>query len=344
MTRPLQRRQRLRRLGALLTPLLALALVAAACGGEQPTAPEPAATAAAASATTAATATATATAAATTTEQTATVFPLTVVDSSGTAVEIAAAPQRIISFSPATTEILFAIGAGQRVAATDEFSDFPAAALALPKLAYTSPDPEAALALEPDLIVMAINQRDSVQQFRGLGMTVLLIEEADSVDGVLESITLFGRITGSEAAADALVEEMRAQIAEITAVLADVDDGPLVFYELSADLYTAGTETFIGGMITSLKAGNVAAGAESSFPQLSSEAVIEADPAVILLSDAKWGESAETVAARPGWSGISAVVNGRIHPIDPDIVNRPGPRIVEGLRAMAEAIYPDRFD
>ena len=343
MTRPLQRLQRLRRLGALLTPLLALALVAAACGGEQPTASATPAATAAASATAATAATATATAAATTTEQTTTVFPLTVVDSSGTAVEIAAAPQRIISFSPAATEILFAIGAGERVAATDEFSDFPAAALELPKLAYTSPDPEAALALEPDLIVMAINQRDSVQQFRGLGMTVLLIEEADSVEGVLESITLFGRITGSEQAANALVERMRAQIAEITAVLADVDDGPLVFYELTADLYTAGTETFIGSMIASLKAGNVAAGAESSFPQLSSEAVIEADPDVILLSDAKWGESAETVAARPGWSEISAVVNGRIHPIDPDIVDRPGPRIVEGLRAMAEAIYPDRF-
>lgn len=339
MTRPLRRLRRLRNWGVLLTPVLVLAVVAAACGSEgSSTAPTAAATAARATGPAA-----TATAA----PRPADTFPFTITDSSETVVTLLAAPERIISFSPAATEILFAIGAGERVAATDEFSDFPAAALELPKLAYTSPDPEAALALDPDLIVMAINQRESVQQFRDLGMTVLFVEEADSVEGVLESIALFGRITDRQSEATALVEGMRAQIEEITAVLADIDDaadGPLVFYELSADLYTVGTETFIGGMIASLKARNVAAGVGSSFPQLSSEAVIEADPGVILLSDAKWGESAETVGARPGWAGMSAVVNGRIHPIDPDIVNRPGPRIVEGLRAMAEAIYPDRFE
>ncbi len=341
MIRPLNRLRRLRRLGrlsVLLTPLIAIALIGAACSSEDNTTQQ-ATTAAATAATTTSGPAATTTAA----PRPVNAFPLTITDSSGTAVEITASPERIISFSPAVTEILFAIGAGDRVAATDQFSDFPAAALELPKLAYTAPDPEAVLALNADLIVMSINQRESVQQFRDLGMTVLFIEEADSVQGVLESILLFGRITNNESEATALVEQMSAQIAEITAVIADVEDGPLIFYEITADLYSAGTDTFIGGMITSLKARNVAAGAESSFPQLSSEAVIEADPDVILLSDAKWGESAETVGARPGWSAMAAVVNGRIHPIDPDIVNRPGPRIVEGLRAMAEAIYPDRF-
>ncbi|HJM74249.1 MAG TPA: ABC transporter substrate-binding protein [Dehalococcoidia bacterium] len=338
MTRPFDRLRRLGRLSVLLTPLIAIALVGAACASEGDATPE--ATAAAATATTTPSGPAATTTAA---PRPANVFPLTITDSSGAAVKIAAIPERIISFSPAATEILFAIGAGDRVAGTDEFSDFPASALELPKLAYTAPDPEAALALDPDLIVMATNQRESVQQFRDLGMTVLFVEEADSVQGVLESIALFGRITDNESEATALVEQMTAQIDEVTAVVADMEDRPLVFYELSADLYTVGTDTFIGGMITGLKARNVAAGAESSFPQLSSEAVIEADPAVILLSDAKWGESAETVGARPGWSAMAAVVNGRIHPIDPDIVNRPGPRIAEGLRAMAEAIYPGRF-
>jgi iron complex transport system substrate-binding protein len=326
------------RLSVLLTPLIVIALVGAACSSEDDTTAETTTVATTATTTTSGPA-ATTTAA----PQPASVFPLIITDSSGTVVEIAAMPERIISFSPAATEILFAIGASALVAGTDEFSDYPASALELPKLGYTAPDPEAALALEPDLIVMVTNQRESVQQFRDLGMTVLFIEEADSLQGVLESIALFGRITGNESEATALVAQMSAQIDEITSVLADVEDGPLVFFELSADLYSVGTETFIGGMITSLKARNVAAGAESSFPQLSSEAVIEADPGVILLSDAKWGENAETVGGRPGWSAMAAVVNGRIHPIDPDIVNRPGPRIVEGLRAMAEAIYPDRF-
>ena len=340
MTRPFNRLRLLRRLGVLLTPLLALALVGAACSSDDSASETTSGTKATSASTAAASGLA---ATVTAAPQPAHRFPLTITDSSGTAVEIAAVPQRIISFSPAATEILFAIGASALVAATDEFSDYPASAQELPKLGYTAPDPEAALALDPDLIVMVTNQRESVQQFRDLGMTVIFIEAADSVQGVLESIALFGRITDMESEATALVAQMSAQIDEITSLLADVEEGPLVFFELSADLYSVGTGTFIGGMITSLKARNVAAGAESSFPQLSSEAVIEADPGVILLSDAKWGESAETVGARPGWSGMAAVVNGRIHPIDPDIVNRPGPRIVEGLRAMAEAIYPDRF-
>ena len=96
-------------------------------------------------------------------------------------------------------------------------------------------------------------------------------------------------------------------------------------------------------MLSLLKAQNVAAGAQSPFPQLSAEAVIEADPQLVLLSDAAFGESLETVAARPGWGDISAVVNERVHPIDADIVDRPGPRIADGIEAMARLLYPNRF-
>jgi iron complex transport system substrate-binding protein len=116
-----------------------------------------------------------------------------------------------------------------------------------------------------------------------------------------------------------------------------------VFYELSADLYTASPESFIGGMLAAVKARNVAAGARSPFPQLTAEAVLAADPEVVILSDAAYGESLESVAARPGWANVSAVRNRRVHPIDPDIVNRPGPRIADGVEALARAIYPDRF-
>jgi iron complex transport system substrate-binding protein len=96
-------------------------------------------------------------------------------------------------------------------------------------------------------------------------------------------------------------------------------------------------------MLTLLGVTNVAQGATSAFPQLTAEAVIDANPNVVLLTDAEFGESFETVAARPGWSGVSAVVDQRVFPLDPDLVNRPGPRIVDGLETMARLIYPDLF-
>ena len=270
-------------------------------------------------------------------------FPLTVTDASGTAVAIASPPQRIISYSPGTTEILFAIGAGDRVVATDRFSDFPPAAEALPKLEYLNPDPEAALALEPDLMLFASAQGAQLQQFRDLGITVLFLPEPDSIEGIYDQIRLLGELTASVDAAERLASGMRDRIAAVTDAIADVERGPRVFFELSAELYTASPGTFVGGMLSALKAQNVAAGAPSSFPQLSAEAVIEADPDVVLLADAEFGESLESLAARPGWAGVSAVVDGRVYAIDPDLTNRPGPRIADGIEAIARALYPDRF-
>ena len=215
-------------LPALLTGLaLLVALLAAACDGSG----DPSA-ATATPAATMAPATATATPAA--------AFPLTIEDSAGTAVTLEAAPARIISYSPGATEILFAIGAGERVVATDEFSDFPAETEALPKLAYSSPEPEGALVLEPDLLLMATQQREQVEQFRSLGMTVLFLDSAQDLDGVFWMIALLGEVTGNHQQAADLTASMLERIGAVTAALDNVEEGPLVFFELTADLYTAG--------------------------------------------------------------------------------------------------------
>ena len=192
-------------------------------------------------------------------------------------------------------------------------------------------------------MLFATQQREQVQQFRDLGMTLLFLEEAASVEGVFDSIILFGEFSGNERQAESLVASMRERIEAVTQAIDDIEQGPRVFYEITADLYTAAPDTFIGSMLSLLKAQNVAAGAESPFPQLSAEAVIEADPQLVLLSDAAFGESLETVAARPGWGDISAVLNERVHAIDADIVDRPGPRTADGIEAIARLLYPDRF-
>lgn len=271
-------------------------------------------------------------------------FPRTVEDAGGARVVIEAPPQRIVSHSPGATEILFAIGAGERVIAADEFSDYPPETAQLERVAYASPDPERELALDPDLVLMAANQLEQVEQFRGLGLTVLYVEEAATVAGVIESVRLFGELTGNEERAEALAAEMLGRIEAVTAELADLppDGGPRVFFELESTLYTVGTDTFVGDLLTLLGARNIAEGATSAFPQLTAEAVIEANPEVVLLADGEF-ESAEAVCARPGWSAIAACETGRVHAIDPDLSNRPGPRVVEGLEAIARLLYPERF-
>ncbi len=271
-------------------------------------------------------------------------FPVTIEDSDGVKVTLEAAPQRIISYSPGATEILFAVGAGDRVVAADEFSDYPPETADLPKLTYSSPDPERALTLAPDLVIMASRQREQIEQFRGLGMTVLFINEAESLEGVMETAIQLGAITGNQQQAAELVASMRARIDAITIALEGVEEGPRAFFELTADLYTVGPDTFVGNLLTLAKAQNVATGASSPFPQLTAEAIIAADPEVVLLADGAWGESLETVCARPGWEATSACINERVHPVNGDLTSRPGPRVVEGLEEIARLLYPDLFE
>ena len=271
-------------------------------------------------------------------------FPLTVTDSSGTSIVIEARPERIVSHSPAVTEILFAIGAGAQVVAVDDFSDYPEEAIALQQVRYSDPDPEQGVALEPDLILFGGRQQGSVEAFRALGLPVFLMEEAATIEAVLDDIMLIGRISGHAAEAEVLVAELRGRIDAIAAKVADVTEGPTVFFELSDGLYTVAPESFVGGMLLLLRARNIAEGATTAFPQLTGEVVVERNPEVILLADAEFGASLESLRERPGWAEIAAVQSGRVVPVDPDVTNRPGPRIVDGLELIAKALYPDRFE
>ena len=269
--------------------------------------------------------------------------PVTVTDSEGFTLSFERPPGRIISLSPGATEILFAIGAGDQVVGADQFSDYPPETEQLERVAYRDPDPEQVLALEPDLVLLATAQEPSVEHFRSLGLTVLFNGAPESLEGVLENVILLGQVTGQDSAAEQLAAEMRARIAYIAERLSGVEDGPRVFYELTSDLYSAAPESFIGGTLTLLKAQNIAAGALTPFPQLTAEALIDSNPEVILLADGVWGESLETVAARPGWDAVQAVREGRVYPVDPDTGNRPGPRIVDAIEEIAALLYPELF-
>lgn len=315
-----------------LVPALIAGLLVA-CGSAEPPPPD----ATVATAATAATATPTPTPD--------TTFPATAKDQDGRTVTVAARPKAIISFSPGITEILFAIGAGPQVIAADQFSDFPAEAKALKtRVKYTNPDVESALALNPDLVVMSRAQRTSVERFRSAGLPVFYAPEPDSLDAIVESVRIWGQLTGHPAEAERVASDMRARIDATKAKVATVTEGPRAYYELSDSLFSVGDQSFIGSMLTLLKSKNVATGALTSFPQLTAEAVISRDPQVIFLADAaSAGQSLETLKKRPGWTSISAVKEGKVYPVNPDIGNRPGPRIVLALEELGRLLYPELF-
>ena len=308
--------------GALALSLALLLVLAAACGddGDKGTStPTVAATAA-------------------------TQYPLTLTDGKSRSVTLEDAPQRIASLSPAATEVLFAIGAGDQVAAVDKFSDYPPEAKTRQQLDAFEPSVEAIAGAQPDLVFVFYDPGNLVDGLARAGLTVFFLETPTSVEGVLEQIRLLGQATGHPQEADELVATMQQAIGDIQEQVADVEQGPRLFHEVDNQLYTVAPASFVGSLYTILKAQNIAAGTDQAFPQLSQEAIIEADPEVIILGDAAGGETAETVKARPGWGSISAVKNSRIYVIDPDIVSRPGPRLVDALETLAQALYPERFE
>ncbi len=270
-------------------------------------------------------------------------FPLEVTDSVGNTVTLEAPSQRVVSLSAGHTEILYALGAGGQVWAVDNTSDCPAATADLPKVDAFTPSVEAIAELEPDLVIIFFDPGDLQSSLQGLDIPVLNLASPSSVEGVYDQVDLLGEVTGHAIDAEQLRADMQAEVQDIRSEIGDEADAPTVFHEIDNTYFTAGPGSFIADLYDILGAENIADATGQAFPQMSAEAIIEADPEVIVLADEDAGETPDTVKARPGWDNISAVQNGRVHIVDPDIVSRPGPRLVEALRTLAAYLYPERF-
>lgn len=273
-------------------------------------------------------------------------YPMTVTDMAGREVKIPAEPQRIVSLAPSITEILYTLNLGDRVAGVTEFCNYPPEATEKPKVGgFSDVSMEKLLEAQPDLVIAAsIHIAQVVPELEKLGLPVLVVDAHD-FPGVLESIRLVGRVTGAQEAAEALTAQMQERADKITQAVKD-RPRPRVYWELDSTFWTVGPGSFVQDLIERAGGQNIAANAEAAWVQLSAEAIIAADPEVIFLADHPWGESAETVKARPGWEKISAVVNGRIVELtqeQTDIVSRPGPRVVDALELIARALHPDAF-
>jgi iron complex transport system substrate-binding protein len=248
----------------------------------------------------------------------------------------------IVSMSPTATEMVFAIGAGDLLIAVDDQSNFPEQAVALqgPGLSSFEPNVEAVAALAPDLVLHDGSRPEFTDALTAAGIQQWAGPAALSFDDIYSQIEQLGAATGYIANAAALVASMQGDIDRIVADT-PVPAAPLrYFHELDATLYTATSNTFIGQVYGKFGLINIADSTESGsdYPQLSAEFVVSANPDIIFLADADYGESPDTVAARPGWNAVTAVVNGQVVPVSADITSRWGPRVVQFVALIADAV------
>jgi iron complex transport system substrate-binding protein len=271
-------------------------------------------------------------------------FPLSLVDDEGTAVELAAEPRRVISLAPSFTEIVFALGAGDRLVGDTDYDDYPPAAIGLPHVAsYTGVDIEKVVSLQPDLVLAGGNDltaRADVERLRQLGLPVL-VTYPPTVSAVLDDITLIGRALGEQQAGQALSQSMQQDMAATTAALAGLAR-PRVFYEIGyqPEIYGPAPDSFVADLV-SLAGGDPITTGNPALFSISLEALVAADPQVIVLGDAAYGTCPAAVMGRPGWQVMTALKDGAVRPVDDVVVTRPGPRLPDGLTLLALAIHPD---
>jgi iron complex transport system substrate-binding protein len=251
------------------------------------------------------------------------------------------APQRIVSLSPTHTEILFALGAGDQVVAVDSMSNYPAeSASVLTDISAYEPNVEAISALEPDLVVIGDDFSGLAEQLSAIGIESWVSPAPLTLDEAYQQIVELGDVVGHLEDAQSVTQTMKDDIAEIVAAI-EIPAAPISYYhELDDTYYSVTGNTFIGSIYELFGMRNIADATEgeTDYPQLSAEFIVSQDPNVIFLADVNLGVTAETVAARPGWSGLSAVVSGNIVAIDDDIASRWGPRLVEYVQAVADGV------
>jgi iron complex transport system substrate-binding protein len=274
---------------------------------------------------------------------------LTLTDGLGRTVTLAAPAQRVVSMAPSNTEVLFAVGAGSQVVGRDEFSDYPAEAKSLPSIGGSMGQYsyEQVAALKPDLVLASgINTPEQVKALEDIGLTVFYLGNPSTLEELYTNLETVAALTGRESETGTLVDSLKARVKAVDDKLAGVADKPVVFYEIDASdpnkPYTTGPGTFIDLLIARAGGQNLP-GLTDAYPQVSLEQIVLANPAIILLGDALYGTTPEAVAARPGWSKIAAVTNDSVLSFDDNLVSRPGPRLVDGLEALAQAIHPEVY-
>jgi iron complex transport system substrate-binding protein len=273
-------------------------------------------------------------------------FPVTLTDDDGVAVTLKAAPQRIVTFAPANTEIVFALGLGPKlVGVSGSFDDYPPEAKAIEQVGGAGqfgvdPNVEKVISLHPDLMLTIAGGEQWKQRMRDIGVPVFTVD-AKTFDDVLHDIGTVGELTGTPAEASALVARLRSTAAQVQQVIS-AEPPVSCFVEISPppSLFTVGPGSFVFDLLQRAGCEPVTKGATNPYPEWSVEQVVKDDPEVYLVTT-EAGVGVKDVEGRPGYADLSAVRNHRVVLVDADIVSRPGPRVGQALQLLAEALHPE---
>ena len=266
---------------------------------------------------------------------------MTVTGANG-AVTIPAQPKKIVSLSPADTEILFAIGAGPQVAAVDDQSNYPAGVPTQKNLSSYKPNAEAVASFAPDLVVLSNDDNGVVAALKKLSVPTLVLAAPTSLDASYAEYTALGQATGHVDEAQKTVQGVKDRIAQAVASVPASAKGQKIYHELDQTFYSATSDTFIGSLYKQFGLQDIAdqaKGANSGYPQLSAEYIVKAAPDLIVLADTKCCKQTEqTLAQRPAFAAIPAVKNGKVVAADDDVVSRWGPRTADFAELVAKEL------
>ncbi len=273
----------------------------------------------------------------------ATGYPLVVTDDLGRKVTIPAEPERIVVMLPSATETVCALGACDKIVATDNYSNWPEAVKKLPKAGgLYDPNVELIVSLKPDLVI-ASKYGKLVDRLEKAGIPAYAVK-TETFEDIFETARKLGLVLNREAQAEALVARIQSEVYRLESMAAKAKTRPTVYYEIDATPYTVGPDSFIGVLIRKARGENIVPPELGLFPKISPEFVVEKDPEVIVLGDAPYGVNLEALKKRPGWAKIRAVREGRVCELkkaETDVVHRPGPRVPEGLRVLIRCIHPE---
>lgn len=273
-------------------------------------------------------------------------YPLTITDAVGRELTFDSRPQRIVSMAPSVTETLFAVGAGRRVIGVTTADDYPPEVEAVERVGdYRGPNVEKVLSLNTDLMILSFDgatkgYADDMQEKTSAKVVVL---NPKTVEEAISSVGLVATVVGKREKGRVVEERLRGELRRIEDAVAG-EPKPTVFYEVWGDpLQTAGPGSFIDDAIRFAGGTNIAADTGEGYPEYSKEVLLQKDPDYYLAGRSS-GVTVEEISGRPGYSALGAVKDGRVEIVNDDLIVRPGPRIVDGVREIAEAIHPEAFD
>jgi iron complex transport system substrate-binding protein len=282
--------------------------------------------------------------------QAATAQPITLTDGLGHSITLANPAQRIISLSPPLTEMLFAVGAGGQMVGRDSYSDYPNEVKNISDVGWTygKYNLETVVTLKPDLVLTGeITTPELVASLENLGIKVFYLKNPLNLDEMVAMLKTVGALSGHTPEADNLAKNLQQRASTLQVKLAKVTSRPTVFYELDASdpskPYTPGRGTLYTNLISLAGGENIGARLSTTWPQISLEQLLVDDPIYILLGDAMFGTTPEMVAQRAGWQSLTAVKEGRVLPFDDNLLVRYGPRLLDGMEALAKVLHPEIF-